>query len=73
MFYNFYFLYVIKHVIILYVKGFYLNHRVKEKKRFVVLQSRSQATEDTEFPCGKHDAQLSMSSKCLGIHPLSLV
>ena len=37
MFFNFYFLYVIKHVIILYVKGFYLNHRVKEKKRFVVL------------------------------------
>ena len=37
MFFNFYFLYVIKHVIILYVKWGYLNHRVKEKKRFVVL------------------------------------
>ena len=50
---------------------FVLNHRDKEEKRFMDLKSRSQMTENAEFPCSSCHAQPPKNSKCLGIHSLT--
>ena len=53
------------------IRHLFLNHRDKEEKRFMDLKSRSQMTENAEFPCSSCHAQPPKNSKCLGIHSLT--